>query len=153
MSDFRVYLGGKIYYPDPYFARWRQEVASRLYSHGVRALDPILAKERVEGSSSKGSFSDAAFTLRDYHMLTSCNLMIANLKLVGDNGLCPQPIIGTYFEMAWAWDKKTPILAIVDEDSRFLREHQFLATAVTEWFTDHSAAAKHIVEYWKWTTK
>lgn len=151
-GSFRVYLAGKIFPEDDYFAEWRVKAESALITRGVIPMNPLLHKE-VQQRDTK-TFPAKDILMRDYGMVKSSDLVLANLRLKG-YGTKPitEPIIGTFFEIAWAWDNQKPILAIADRDDSPFREHPFLIETVTHWFDNEDDALNNIFEYWDWRSK
>jgi len=147
-SSYRIYLAGKIFPSDPYFSRWRKEAEEFLFSRGMVPMNPLLSKEVLFKDSNLYPAND--ILMRDYRMVVSSNLILANLKLVGDNGKINEPIIGTFGEIAWAWDEKKPIIAVVDKENTTFQEHPFLKGMITHWFYTVEAALENIATYWNW---
>jgi nucleoside 2-deoxyribosyltransferase len=149
-----VYLAGTINLADAYFQRWRLEATETLLRHSITPLSPLAQKETAIFSKDGGVTSNIPspdIFMRDYKMVQSSNLILANLKIVGDSGKpIEKPLIGTYFEMAWAWHDKKPIIAVVEPDNYLFNNHPFLAATITHKFPTLEEALHNIVSYWNW---
>lgn len=152
-APFRVYLAGTITTEDDYFQRWRVEASHYLKEKGVTPLSPMAQKEvnsSVDGGITSNIPNEDIF-MRDYCMVRSANLILANLKLVGDSGVAvKKPLIGTYFEMAWAWQMNKPIVAVVENGNYLFNHHPFLAATITHKFETLEEALNNICTYWFW---
>lgn len=149
----KVYLAGTIYTDDDYFQRWRKEASAFLANHGVVPLSPLAQKE-VNTSTDGGITScipSDDILMRDWTMVRSAHLILANLKLVGDSGEpVKKPLIVTFFEMAWAWEQKKPVIAVVEPGNYLFEKHPFLAGTITHSFPTLEQALDNIVSYWNW---
>lgn len=149
----KVYLAGTINTEDDYFQRWRREAAAKLKNVGIMPLSPLAQKE-VATSTDGGITSNIPsedILMRDYTMVRSAHLILANLKLVGDSGIpIKKPLIGTFFEMAWAWEDKKPIIAVAEPENYLFQKHPFLAGTITHCFPTLDEAINNIISYWNW---
>jgi len=152
-SSFRVYLGGKITTEDDYFRRWREIAEKRLVQAGIVPLNPLMAQE-VLNPKDRGltsSYPSESIMMRDYQMVRSSDLLIANLKLKGDNDkTISDPIVGTFMEIAWSWHGRKPIIAIVEEDNYVFNNHPMLKTMVTRCFSTVDEAVDEVINFWSW---
>lgn len=152
----KVYLAGTINTLDDYFQRWREDVAQVLRNHGIVPLCPLAGKPMFEnGTFSKdggitSTVPSRSILMRDYMMVRSANLILANLKVYGDKGKCEKPFVGTFYELAWAWEFKKPVIAIIESDNYLFNNHPFIAESITHKFETEEAAVRNIVEYWNW---
>ena len=149
----KVYLAGTINTQDDYFQRWRLVASAYLKNHGIMPLSPLAQKEvatsKDGGITSNIPSEDILF--RDYTMVRSSHLILANLKLVGDSGVkIEKPLVGTFFEMAWAWHDKKPIIAVSEEDNYLFTKHPFLTGTITHRFNTLEEALHNISSYWNW---
>lgn len=152
----KVYLAGTICTDDDYFQRWRRTASAMLANHGIVPLSPLAQKEVA--TSQDGGITSCIpsndILMRDWTMVRSAHLILANLKLVGDSGEpVKKPLIGTFFEMAWAWDQKKPIIAVVEPGNYLFEKHPFLAGVITHAFPTLDEALDNIVTYWNWDFK
>lgn len=149
----KLYLAGTINLEDDYFQRWRREASAFLKNHGVMALSPLAQKEvvtSVDGGVTSNIPNEDIF-MRDYTMVKSSHIILANLKLIGDNGEpIKKPLIGTFFEMAWAWHDHKPIIAVAEEGNYLFAKHPFLTATITRRFGTLQEALDNIVSYWNW---
>lgn len=148
----KVYLAGTIATSDDYFQRWRKEAAAFLSNHGIMPLSPLAQKEVVTSKDGgiTSNIPNEDILMRDYTMVRSSHLVLANLKVMGDNGRIEKPLVGTFFEMAWAWDWKKPVIAVVEPDNYLFNAHPFLTGTITHKFETLEEALHNIVSYWNW---
>jgi nucleoside 2-deoxyribosyltransferase len=149
----KVYLAGTINTKDDYFQRWRKEASAFLSNHGVMPLSPLAQKEVVQSTDGgvTSNIPNEDIFQRDFTMVRSSHLILANLKLVGDLGTpIEKPLIGTWFEMAWAWHDKKPIIAVIEPDNYLFQRHPFITATVTHKFETLEEALHNIVSYWNW---
>lgn len=149
----KVYLAGTINTEDDYFQRWRREAAAKLKNAGIMALSPLAQKEVAQSKDGgiTSNIPNEDILMRDYTMVRSAHLILANLKIVGDSGKAvTKPLIGTFFEMAWAWEANKPIIAVSEPDNYLFTKHPFLAGTITHRFDDLDAAINNIISYWNW---
>ena len=149
----KVYLAGTINTNDDYFQRWRKEAAAYLKNYGILPLSPLAQKEACTSTDGgiTSNIPNEDILFRDYTMVRSAHILLANLKLIGDSGdPVTKPFIGTFFEIAWAWEAKKPIIAVVEPDNYLFARHPFLHGTVTHRFDTLEAALSNIVSYWNW---
>ena len=152
----KVYLAGTINTSDDYFQRWRLDAARELRNHGIMPLTPLAGKMAMENGtfSTDGGITSTtpsrAVMARDYAMVRSAHIILANLKLIGDHGLCDKPFIGTFYELGWAWEMKKPVVAVVEPENYLFNNHPFLVESITEKFGSMDEALRNIIEYWNW---
>lgn len=105
---------------------WRIKIRDYFYKNPkwhneICFLDPLNGKEHgtIDKEGLKSSFSPHAIFHRDYKCVCDCDLVIANMNTFGaERGLG-----GTLCELAWAWDKRKPII-MISEDPRYIH-HPF----------------------------
>lgn len=114
---------------------WRDEAIRRLHNKGIKGLSPMRAKHFLKAlgtatlsgtgeeyqhlnplSTSRGIMT------RDFNDATTCDVLLVNL--LG----AERPSIGTIMEIAWAWQRRTPVV-IAMEASGNPHEHMMLAEA------------------------
>ena len=130
----QVYLAGPITgmtYKD--CTDWRTIAKNSFADSGIKAFTPLRAKEYLDGLgvlsgtgeeyAHLGVFSTPqGIVARDYHDCTTCDVLLVNMlgaKIVS---------IGTMFEMAWAYMKRTPIVLIMEANGN-PNEHIFTRQA------------------------
>jgi nucleoside 2-deoxyribosyltransferase len=88
----------------------------------IQWLDPLNGEifAEITPDGLKGAMPAHAIVHKDYVCVEKADLIIANMNTFNSSrGLC-----GTICELAWAWDKRKPIIMITDEDKYKL--HPFL---------------------------
>lgn len=149
----RVYLAGTITTEDHYFQEWRVKAADWLRKNNIVPLSP-MAKKEINASKDGGITSNipnSAIFMRDHAMVKSAHVLLCNLKLVGYNGeQVKKPLIGTFFEMAWAWQYQKPVVAVVEEENYLFNNHPFLTETITQKFPTLEEALECIAHYWNW---
>lgn len=113
---------------------WRHYVADELAKAGIKALSPLRGKEYLASlpilsghgkeyahmgvlSSSRGVMT------RDRFDATRCDVLLANLLDY------PKVSIGTTMEIAWADQKRTPIVCAMEESGN-PHEHMMINEAI-----------------------
>jgi len=117
--SFNVYLCGYISgeHLDQCVA-WRKQIIDYFkhdpkwynISSTICFIDPLCGKN-LKSISSDGNTSDIpsrAYMLRDYYNVKNADLIIVNLDTFGGN----RPLIGSIYELAWAWETHKPVIAI-----------------------------------------
>jgi hypothetical protein len=99
---------------------WRETVARQLADVGIRALSPMRAKSylkargtatldsRVDYRAFSALSSHRGITVRDRWDATRCDVMLVNV--LGARIAS----IGTAMEVAWADDRRTPIVCAIE---------------------------------------
>lgn len=119
-----VYLCGNIS-PDPETYAWRDKASELLEKYGFKALNPAANKfnrfllkkfggkveEIDDWLNAAIEKSKGILIVKDYNLVYKADIILANLKLVTPE----KPPLGTVFELAWAWQLRKPIIAIVGE--------------------------------------
>jgi nucleoside 2-deoxyribosyltransferase len=152
-DSLRVYLAGTITTEDPYFTEWRAKASEYLRANGIIPLSP-MAKKELNTSNDGGitsSIPNSAVFMRDHAMVKSAHILLVNLKVKGYSGIpIKKPLIGSFFEMAWAWQYQKPIIAVVEEDNYLYQNHPFITETITHKFSTLEEALENIVTYWNW---
>jgi len=146
-----IYLAGLISTEYPESLIWRG-AAKRLLldladEHGkdVNVLDPLRGKGDLSRTSKDGGVTaDAVFTpgdiiLRDFHDVLISDIILVNLNDFGS----PRPMVGTFYELAWAWDHKKLVVAV--GGNKLMRTHPFVVQSVTHYFDTAEEACRFIV--------
>ena len=103
---------------------WRKEIVGYYHLNpDISFLDPFSGKDlsSISGDGLNSSTPRNAIVHRDYAAVTSSDLIVANMNTFGES----RPPIGTICELAWAWDKKIPIV-LISEDKNYLN-HPFVS--------------------------
>lgn len=112
---------------------WRNYVKRMLANFEIR--NPLMDNFEFLSENHKG------IVARDYRDVVESDIILANLNTFGsERSLC-----GTYFELAWAWEFRKPIIAISLEQV----DHPFLTTCVTRFFFDNVHAVSYIQRHWQ----
>ncbi len=136
MSLMEVYLAGIISTDFPWHAEWRRYMEQGL-DDDILVTNPLSSKTMLDQESDDNGISavtrnSAEIILRDNWCVERANLIIANLVL----GTSKRSPVGTYFELAWAWRQRTPVLLITEEETAnalayMNAKHPFMEQAVT----------------------
>lgn len=117
---------------------WRREITSLLSD--FRCLSPMRCKrEKLKLREEKGNegllgdviegdplLSRRGIYCRDFFDCTRSDLVVANLTDCTGRNLIS---IGTMFELAWAWQARTPIVLILPSNTGNKHEHAFVLEA------------------------
>lgn len=111
---------------------WREHAKRMLETAGIKAFSPMRCKEYLDGLGELSGHgreyghmsplsSPRGIITRDFFDATRCNVLLVNL--LGADRVS----IGTMFEMAWAFQKRTPIVCVMEtqggqHDHMFVRE-------------------------------
>lgn len=144
----RVYLAGLISTERPATFAWRKEAFDEL-KWTFEVLSPLRDKLDLARHSKDGGVTDTRLTskdviLRDHSDVLSSDLIIVHLEAFGSL----RPLMGTLFELAWAWEHKIPVIAIAYEDNAVMRIHPFLAESVSHFVTTTAEAIRFAKEYY-----
>jgi nucleoside 2-deoxyribosyltransferase len=135
MTRATVYLAGPIAGLNYDGATWwREYAASYLEDFDIKALSPMRAKQYLRdvetfsgncgAESSMGPLSGArAVVARDRFDVERCNVLLVNL--LGAERVS----IGTMFEIAWAHQRHTPVVLVMEADGSNIHEHAFVTEA------------------------
>ncbi len=115
----KIYLAGNIS-SDPATYKWREK-ATELLESNYTILNPAANKfNRAILKESKGDVkafvkkaieqSQDILISKDHQLVESADIILVNLTLITPD----KPLIGTLFELAWAWFIKKPVVAIVN---------------------------------------
>ncbi len=105
---------------------WRNIVSDRLKIFGIETIDPLRGKAFLEVDGVLGNTngrspleSAAGIVTRDHWDCSRCDVLLVNLfgAIIVSIGSC--------FEIAWAYERKIPII-IVMEESGNIHEHCFI---------------------------
>ncbi len=129
---------------------WRRQIIDHYNDWKGHEKYPIVWLNPLNGKiiacmkeeKIKSSIDSNAITDRDYQSVISSNLIIANMDTFGQN----RPLIGTMCELAWAYDRHTPVIMITKE-KQYL-EHPFLKRFVSQVVPDvETLLEEKIVNY------
>jgi nucleoside 2-deoxyribosyltransferase len=128
----RVYLCGPIThltYRDA--TDWRTTAARLLDSDKVETISPLRGKDFLKDTgvlhsgTYDGTFASAKGIVgRDHFDCTRADCLLVNL--VG----APRVSIGSCFELAWAFDRKIPVVLIMEKTGN-CHEHVFISESYT----------------------
>ncbi len=127
----RVYLAGPISgltHADG--VAWRQQVTEALTPSGITCFSPMRGKEYlkahdvIEDSYPQYVLStDKGIMRRDHNDVVTADALLVNL--LG----CKRVTIGTVMEIAWAFDRQIPVVAVM-EDKGNCHEHAMIREAI-----------------------
>lgn len=147
----RIYLAGLISTDQPESFSWRKEFSEKLLETWTgrahfEVLDPTRQKDSEDllyGGLVTRNMNCRAVVLRDYNDIRVSDILVAHL---GNFGGSRDPL-GTVCEMAWAWEKRIPVLAITDTASFVMRHHPFVREFATEEFENVDSAVRYILKF------
>jgi len=134
---FKIYLCG--YINNNKLAecqKWRKQIREHYDNwkgkgkYPISWLDPMNGKN-LESITSEGNVSDIparAFMLRDYQGVKEADILIVNLDVFGEK----RPLIGTVYELAWAYQDHKPVIAIGTDKT--YTEHPFIKETIVSLF-------------------
>jgi hypothetical protein len=134
-QPIKIYLCGYIGGPaviDKCIA-WRREIVD-YYTNYKENKYPIIWMDPLDGKNLnfldkyglRSNIPSHAIIHRDYQCVVRADLLIANMDTFGEE----RPLIGSVCEIAWAWDKRIPVIMIT-ENPMYI-EHPF-----TEYMASH----------------
>lgn len=119
----RIYLAGNIS-ADPTTYKWRDK-ATELLEPDYTVLNPAANKfnrdmlKLHKKDADQDKFVEDAVTrsqgiliIKDYQLVSSSDIILVNLQIVTPD----KPPLGTIFELAWAWQLKKPVIAIIGDN-------------------------------------
>jgi len=160
-----VYLAGLINPQAPRTIEWRTEAAFTLQDFFI-VLNPLRGKDLRNDDkfySSRGQLAtrieSKPIVARDYRDILRSDYLLANLDDYGSD----RPMVGTLFELAWAWQLCKPVIAfgeyrrpefrnevegITAPLTPTLLEHPFVEQAVTEFHYSLEDATDSLLGYY-----
>jgi nucleoside 2-deoxyribosyltransferase len=120
MTKKSIYLAGNIS-SDIETYKWREK-ATQLLEAQYTILNPAANKfnkmlikqhktDLEEFKKDAIKKSQGILIVKDYQLVVRADIILVNLQIITPD----KPMIGTMFELAWAWQLKKPVIAIVDE--------------------------------------
>jgi nucleoside 2-deoxyribosyltransferase len=111
---------------------WRNEAYDALRRRDIKAFSPLRGKEylRVMGELDAQAYnsnplsSARGIMCRDFHDCTTCDVLLVNL--LGSKKVS----IGSCMEMAWAYQKRTPVVCVIEDDGSNCHEHAMIGQAI-----------------------
>ena len=92
-------------------------------------MDPLNGEEKVSDDGLTSSVPPQGIFTRDYQCVKRADILIVNTDTFGEN----RPLLGTIFEMAWAFEHHVPVIMIT-KDTMY-REHPFLKNNIS-WYVE-----------------
>jgi nucleoside 2-deoxyribosyltransferase len=109
---------------------WRSIASTKLEAAGITAFSPMRHKEflsdvgKIEQSYPQHALSsDRAIMTRDHNDVLSSDAILVNLL---DS---PRVTIGTVMELAWAWDRRIPVVVVMEEKGN-IHDHPMVREAI-----------------------
>jgi nucleoside 2-deoxyribosyltransferase len=151
-----VYLAGFISTDHPETFTWRQEAWQRLLAMfpldqaDFEVLSPLRGKENLGSVTKDGGITTTKNTsrdiiLRDFHDVKRSDVILVNLENYGST----RPLLGTIYELAWAWIFDLPVVAICSKDNYLMRNHPFVIETVGHYFETTKEACDFVAEYYR----
>jgi len=152
MTTRKIYLAGNIS-SDPETYKWREE-ATKLLKDKYTILNPAANKFNKtlikDHKGDAGGFleeaigkSQAILITKDFALVNSADIILVNLQIVTPE----KPLIGTLFELSWAWLLRKPIIAIMGNN--IYSKHPFVTCAISAKVNSVEEAAEVIKEFFQ----
>ena len=142
----KVYLSGPItglVYEEA--TDWRKMVTEVLKHWGISAIDPMRGKEFLSGLGELGAQCDQHPSHGAREVMTRDHFDTVNADVVLVNFLGAQRVsIGTVMEVAWAWDRRIPVVAVMEPNN--LHEHAMITEAIGFRFPNLDDAIQCVVQ-------
>lgn len=143
-----VYLAGLISTTAMESIQWRREAEIFLREASV-VLSPMRGKENLFKETSDGGVTSNVLTnsdviIRDYNDIVHSDVILANLELFGSE----RPMIGTFCELAWAWEHHIPVVAVASVTNVLMRTHPFVSSAVSHYCSDLDSAVDILLKHY-----
>ena len=131
----RVYLAGSLTGSKTTTAlEWRQYAFTELTKFGIKVYSPTRNKSfdptKPIDIDSEKALGGPENTTRAINMRDYLDTIKAEALLVFLDTTTPMPSMGTIAEMAWAWDRRIPIICCVPENSVYMR-HPMISEFIT----------------------
>jgi len=126
---FKIYLAGYISGNKiKECSEWREKILKyyRL-TRDIKFINPLNGHD-IKSISKNGLTSDIpnkGIIYKDYKSVIESDLIVVNLDTFGED----RPLIGTVSELAWAWERKIPVIAFGGLD--YYNKHPFLEEFIT----------------------
>jgi len=105
-----------------HYDHWKKQEGNKK-RYPITWLDPLNGEDFAEISPDglKSPIPPHAIVHMDYKCVNDADLIVVNMDTFGED----RPLTGTICELAWAWDKKIPIIMITNEKKYI--NHPFLS--------------------------
>lgn len=145
-----VYLAGLISTSRPDSLYWRLEAEQQL-KDWCTILSPMRGKHELVKTSKDGGITDPALTpkdiiLRDYNDVQESDVILAHLDDFGNE----RPLLGTIYELGWAWQLRKPVVAIASPDNGLMRTHPFVRDTVAHYCENLNDAVNILRRHFLW---
>ena len=109
---------------------------------GYRWIDPMDGEDlsTLKNHGLESNVQSAAMVMRDYTSVRNADIIIINTDTFGAD----RPLIGSIFEIAWAWEFKKPII-MISKDEYYVK-HPFLKTVCSA-VVKNQEAALEVLDY------
>jgi hypothetical protein len=111
-----------------YYENW-EDSEGNIKPYPIDFLDPLNGENFSEISPDglKGCFPPKAIVHKDYICVKKSDLIICNTDTFGED----RPLIGTLYELAWAFEFKKPVIMITN--NIVFEQHPFVIDTVS-WY-------------------
>ena len=140
-----IYLAGLIATDHLETFEWRKEALLELRDL-FDVLSPLRGKEQLstdDGGVTSNMHTNRDIILRDYNDIVKSDVVLVNLETYGSK----RALLGTIYELAWAWHRRLPVVAIAAEDNYLMRRHPFVEQTVCHYHLTVKSACRFINEY------
>jgi len=145
----KVYLAGLISTDFPESLEWRDRVTPILEKAGFEVRNPLAGKGNLKCVTTDGGITTTVTTnrsivLRDRRDVRESDIILAHLETFKST----RPLVGTIVELGWAWEDRTPIVAVAVGDNYLMRKHPFISEFVTQYWPTEQEAVDFIIRYY-----
>lgn len=149
MKKRKIYLAGLISTDFTESLDWRYRVTPRLEEIGFEVSSPLHGKKDLRNQTKDGGMnytcnSSKSIILRDRRDVREADILLVHLELFGST----RPLLGTIAELAWAWDQRTPVVAICNLNNDYMRKHPFMAEFISHYEPTEDAAINFLQRYY-----
>jgi nucleoside 2-deoxyribosyltransferase len=144
----KVYLSGPITgLVYEHTMEWRRWATNRLYleSPKFRIVNPMRGKDYLTGVGPLSPQCDQHPKHGAREVMTRDHFDTINADVVLANFLGAQRVsIGTVMEVAWAWDRRIPVVAVMEPDN--IHDHAMVIEAIGFRFSTLDDAIQCVIE-------
>ena len=149
---YTLYLVGQIA-PNPETYAWRDRVECYFADNDmVQTINPCNKEFNRKALAKEDDFSKTlvqkytnVLVPQDRYYVKKANWIFANMNIYTES----KPILGSFFELAWAFDQPWTTVVGIHEDfeNAFQCNHPFVRMSVHTWVKDEMEACKVMKEY------
>lgn len=113
---------------------WRDQASHELIPCGIECFSPLRKKSflrdygKLEQSYNHVLSTDAGIMTRDHNDVQRADCLLVNLLGCTPEGT-GRVSVGTVMEMAWAWDRRIPVVAVLEKAGN-LHDHPMIRRTI-----------------------